>query len=310
MDELRKLADEVEGSALRVRPASSITPRQAEWLWQDRVPMAALTLLVGRQGLGKSTLSIHLAARVSRGQLGRPPADVLIASAEDAPEYTIVPRLIAAGADMDRVNIIDIESDGVVASIEIPTDLDRVAEAIDSHNAEFVIVDPVSAHLAQHVDSHKDHSVRTALGPVSRLALATGAAIVGIGHLNKGGGGYVLDRVGGSVGFTAAARSVLLFAADPNSDEDSPDRVLAHAKSNMSELAVPLRYRVEGYVTDSGLKTSRVIEVGEAASVVASDLLREDPEERRLTDDAAEVILDVLANGEVNPSGLAGGSIP
>jgi hypothetical protein len=63
---------------------------------------------------------------------------------------------------------------------------------------------------------------------------------------------------------------------------------------------VPLRYRVEGYVTDGGLKTSRVIEVGEAASVVASDLLREDPEERRLTDDAAEVILDVLANGEAS----------
>ncbi len=301
MDELRKLADEVESSGLRVRSASSITPRQAEWLWQGRIPMALFTLIVGRQGLGKSTLSIHLAARVSRGQLGRPPANVLIASAEDAPEFIIVPRLIAAGADLDRVKIIDIDSDGVEASIEIPEDLDQVAAAIESHDAEFVVVDPVSAHLSQNVDSHKDHSVRTALGPVSRLAIATGAAILGIGHLNKGRGGFALDRVGGSVGFTAAARSVLLLANDPNGDEGSPDRVLAHVKSNMSEIAVSLRYRVEGFVTDGDLKTSRIVEVGEDASVVASDLLREeDPEERRLSDHAAEVILDVLANGEAS----------
>ena len=106
--------------------------------------------------------------------------------------------------------------------------------------AKLIILDPVVGHLSGNIDSHKDHSVRRALAPLARLAEDTGAAILGIGHLNKSPSTDVLTRIGGSVAFGAAARSVLLLGEDPKAPEGSPERLLVHAKSNLGPLALPL----------------------------------------------------------------------
>src|SRR5476651_1994147 len=87
--------------------ASQIKPRPVFWLWKNRLALGTLGLLAGRQGVGKSTLAYWVAARLTRGELygtyfGTPKA-VLICAAEDSWEHTIVPRLIAAGADRDRI---------------------------------------------------------------------------------------------------------------------------------------------------------------------------------------------------------------
>jgi hypothetical protein len=259
-------------------------------------------LLVGRVGLGKSTLAFDTAARVSRGQFGRDPAEVIIASAEDSPAHTIVPRLTAAGADLERIHIINMRHDGFEGGLVLPDDIAELENAVNQVGAQLVIIDPIVAHLAARIDSHKDHSVRTALGPVAHLAANTGTAVVGVGHLNKGEGGHPLDRVGGSIGFTAAARSVLLFATDPETDEDDPGRVLAHIKSNLSPLAVALRYRIERRTIEHAgieIETSGVAWVGEAPNIEAAGLLRSvDPAERPQRALAAETILGELEAGE------------
>ena len=302
MGELTNLRDELDGDRIVIRSASAIKPEEAEFLLPGRIPLAAVTLLVGRVGLGKSTLALDIAARVSRGQFGRDPAEVIIASAEDSPAHTIVPRLSAAGADQDRIKIVTMKHDGFEGGLRLPDDIADLEGAVSQVGAELVIIDPIVAHLAVGIDSHKDHSVRTALGPVAHLAANTGTAVVGIGHLNKGDGGHPLDRVGGSIGFTAAARSVLLFATDPETDEDDPGRLLAHLKSNLSPLAVALRFRIERRIiehTGTEIETSGVAWVGEALGIEAAGLLRHvDPAERPQRDLAAETILAELEAGE------------
>ena len=85
------------------------------WLWPARVPAGKLTLLVGDPGLGKSFVTLDIAARISRGQAlprvsnEQPaaersmPGSIVLLSAEDDVSDTIRPRLIAAGADLSRI---------------------------------------------------------------------------------------------------------------------------------------------------------------------------------------------------------------
>jgi len=303
MGEISDLRDELGAAfpeGVRVVRADEVEPQSVDWLWEGRIPRAELTLLVGDAGLGKSALTCDLAARVTRGQLGGTPADVVIASAEDSAAHTIVPRLIAAGARLSKVHFVTVVTDGIEGGIVLPDDIQDLQAKIIEVNAELVIIDPVVAHLSARIDSHRDHSVRVALSPLARLAARTGAAIVGIGHLNKGDSSNVIARINGSTAFFAAARSVLLFAADPPDSES--DRALAHAKSNLSAHAVTLRYRVEKRVIEpSGepIETIVLVLIGVAPEMNAGRLLRpDDPAERPQQDMAAETILAELEDGE------------
>src|SRR5581483_9400486 len=93
--------------------ADQVEPEQVEWLWPGRIPFGEITILAGDPGLGKSLLTVWLAAELSRGELGgEGPADVLLSSAEDARAQIVVPRLGAARAAMERVHFIETERDG------------------------------------------------------------------------------------------------------------------------------------------------------------------------------------------------------
>ena len=100
------------GCRLISRKAADITPKNIDFLWGGRLAKGKHTAIAGEPGDGKSQLSVYLAATISRG--GHWPCDegsaplgtVIIFNSEDGAEDTIVPRLIAAGADMERVHIV------------------------------------------------------------------------------------------------------------------------------------------------------------------------------------------------------------
>jgi hypothetical protein len=100
------------GAELIVQCAADVKPEPVEWLWPGRVALGKLTLIAGEAGLGKSQLSIAMVASVTtRGEWpcreGRAPqGSVVILSAEDGAADTVVPRLMAAGADRERVEIV------------------------------------------------------------------------------------------------------------------------------------------------------------------------------------------------------------
>jgi hypothetical protein len=288
---------------LRLRNASTVVPARVEWLWEGRIPLGVLSLLVGPAGRGKSTLAYDLAARVTRGQLGHRPANVIVATSEDSLAHTSVPRLLAAGADLERVDFASINEHESERGLTLPDDLPDLEDAIRGIGASLVVLDPVVSHISGEIDSHKDHSVRRALDPISKLAERTGAAVLGIGHLNKSASSDVLHRLIGSVGFGAAARSVLLFAEKPDEPEGTAERVLLHGKCNLAPLAPGLRLAVEGRsITFEGeeIETSGLIWKGEDPTLTAAAVLAgpQRDERRPERDIAREVILDALTDSE------------
>lgn len=279
--------------------ASDVVVERVEWIWPGRIPRGLVSLLAGPPGKGKTTLACEVAARVSRGQLGGEPGDVLIASAEDSPAFTLVPRLTAAGADLERVHFVstEVEDDGLV----LPEDINRLTVTVNELGVTLVIIDPVVAHLGGRIDSHNDKSVRTALRPLHVLAETTGAAVLGIVHLNKSSGQDALTRVGGSVGFTAAARSVLLLTDDPAEEEGSSRRLLAHAKSNVGALAPTRRYELRSATIEDPkggdpIVTSVLGSLGDDPRK-ANDLLAGADPDRTERDSAKDIIADALSDG-------------
>jgi len=126
----------------------------------------------------------ELVARASRGQL---PGDlfgqsvtVALATAEDAISQVVVPRLIAAEADLDRVRIIQVRREGTVGGLALPDDIDKLREQLIAAEARIVVVDPLVAHIVGSINTWKDQDVRRVLAPLAHPAEEADAAVVGV----------------------------------------------------------------------------------------------------------------------------------
>ena len=239
-----------------------------------------------------------LAAQVSRGLLDGQskgtPSSVLWVTTEDDYAYNVVPRLMAAGADLDRVHFLDVRlpTGGTVPPV-LPLDLEKVAAAIRQTGAVLLVVDPLVSVLDSRLDSHKDHSVRQALDPISKLARETETNVLGITHVGKSRVGDFADRVLGSRGFTGAARSVLALMRDPD-DEEERRLCLGLQKSNYGDrTSVPtLSLEVRSASVQVGQETTsvgKVVLLGETSRSIA-DLLADSDDlgERADRDEATE----------------------
>lgn len=278
---------------------ADVQPEPVTWLWVSRIPRGKLTILDGDPGLGKSTLALDLAARVTTGRAfpdGAPagaPAGVVLLTAEDGLADTVRPRLDAMGGNPSRVIALTAVTDerGAISPLVLPDHLDALRVAIEQVHAVLVIVDPFTAYLASYVNSRIDHDVRRTLAPLAALAEETEVAMILIRHLNKMSGGPALYRGGGSIGIVAAARAGLLVAEDP---DDLSRRVLAVVKANLAPRAPSLAYRIES--TDNGV--ARIVWVGESAHTATVLLaVPDEPEERSAVQDAKEWLADLLRDG-------------
>lgn len=230
---------------LRVIRASSISPRPVQWLWQDRVAAGAIALLAGREGIGKSILSYSLVADITRGRLdGRyvsEPRSVIVVATEDSWEHTIIPRLMAAGADLDLV--LQIEPT-VVGGVSLPRHLDELKTIVKEQRAVAVILDPLISRLSAKLDTHKDGDVRRAMEPLAAFADRAGVSVLGLIHVNKSGSTDALTTIMGSRAFAAVARSVLFVLVDP---EDESRRLLGQPKNNLGRTDLPtLVFKIQG----------------------------------------------------------------
>lgn len=285
---------------------ADVESESVRWLWRDRIPLAKLSVIDGDPDLGKSTITLDLGARVTTGSALPDGAAcehcgaVLVLSAEDGIADTLRPRLAAAGADLARVAVLDgVNYQGELGREErpviLPADVHVIEAAIATTGAVFVVIDPLSAFLSDRVDAHKDHDVRRALMPLARLAERSGAAILIVRHLSKGGGSNPLYRGGGSIGIIGAARSGLLVGVDP---DDAERRVLTVPKHNLAPERPALAYRL---VPDELHDCVRIAWEGTSERrpedlLAAKEELHQ--EERSARDEAVEVLMDLLADGE------------
>jgi hypothetical protein len=273
---------------LTLTPASTIKSGRVRWLWNGWVPLGALTVVAGEPGLGKSILTgAHLAACITRGalagELHGKPADVLIASAEDDWSAVILPRLMAANANLERVHRVDVSDDDGAGTFTLPDDVRRLEVALDAlaaagRTVAMLVIDPIGAFLSAGTDSHKDASVRRALTPSAQLAMDRGMAVVAVAHLTKDQSQRLMSRVSGSVAFGAAPRSVIGFARDPDDPdgEQGADRIIVHAKSNVGRYATSLTARIESRMVDThdGLADTGFLRITGESTIGVDDLQR------------------------------------
>ncbi|MBA2367350.1 MAG: AAA family ATPase, partial [Actinobacteria bacterium] len=160
---------------IRITPISAVTAEPVRWLWEGWWPLGAVSLMVGEPGCNKSTLCYDRAARLSQGTLSgslfNQPSNILIASAEDAPTFTLRPRLEAAGADLDRASFLRLARGESEGDIQLPDELPQLRTSIERAKARLVIIDPLVSHLTSRVDSHRDQDIRKVLDPLSRIAI-------------------------------------------------------------------------------------------------------------------------------------------
>ncbi len=297
----RIMGDEPAGRSVLTR-LSDVEPLPLEWFWPGRIPLGMMTVLDGDPGLGKSTVTLDLAARLSRGDAmpdnapGPAAAGVVLLSAEDDLARVIRPRLEAAGADLNRIVTVRVIDAGEPRDPCITeADLAEVERRVREIGGRLVVIDPLMSHLPPEVNAHRDQDVRRALRRLAAMAERTGAAVVVVRHLNKALGGPALYRGGGSIGIIGAARSGLMMAADPD-DASGTVKVLASLKSNLSAAAPGLRLRL---VVDPGAEHPRVQWEGVSGHTAEALLAAaSNPVERLARDEAAEFLRHILADGQ------------
>jgi archaellum biogenesis ATPase FlaH len=239
-----------------IRRLSDVKPETLEWLWPGRIPLGKLTLLAGDPGLGKSFVTLDMAARVSNGS-GWPDdcgakqaaGSVVLFSAEDDLRDTIRPRLDRAGADVTRIIAVegirwtDAETaESGTRCFSLERDLHALEGVIaETADARLVVIDPISAYCGR-ADSHKNSEIRGLLAPLAELAARFRLAVVAVTHLSKGGAGKAVYRAMGSLAFAAAARAVWAVAKDQS---NPTRRLILPVKMNLSPDPTGLAYSID-----------------------------------------------------------------
>ncbi|MBT1163142.1 AAA family ATPase [Bifidobacterium felsineum] len=227
------LAVPYKGRTPLLVPASTVAKQRPRFLDYPMIPAGTLTLIAGRAGVSKSTLSLYRAALATRGLLygdwkGKP-ATVAISGIEDSQSMQRM-RLEAAGADLTRVRFLSMldtngDGNGTDTGVRLPDDLPALADSLRAEGVRLWIIDPITSCMDG--DSNKRDDVRRALDPLAALADDLDMAIVGILHFNKGGG-YASDKISGSHAFRDVIRSLVLIAKD----DDNGDCVATIDKSS------------------------------------------------------------------------------
>ena len=261
-----------------------LTP--VEWLWKPYLPFGKLSVLQGNPGEGKTYFAMHLAAACTNGKLlpnmeRMEPFNVIYQTAEDGLGDTVKPRLIEAGADLDRVLVID------DSEVQLTLSDERIEKAIIENNARLVIIDPIQAYLGADVDMNRANEVRPIFMRLRQVAQRTGCAILLIGHLNKAAGMQSLQRGLGSIDIAAAVRSVMFIG---KLKHDPTMRILTHEKSSLAPPGASLAFSLGD---EGGFRW-----VGEY-DITADEMLSGiEPQRETKTQQAKDLICTLLAGGK------------
>jgi putative DNA primase/helicase len=298
----------LETPALISRCAADIVPEKIESIWLGRIARGKHTCVAGEPGTGKSQLSIAISATVTRGAEwpcgeGRAPlGNVIMLSAEDGAADTIVPRLLAAGADLDRVHVVSAVRDagGGRRALNLQNDVALLEQKIaEVGDVALVVIDPVSSYLGR-ADSHKNSEVRAVLEPLSEMAERTRVAILSITHFSKAGSNSTtkaLHRFIGSIAFTGAPRAAFAVIEDA---EQEGRRLFLHAKNNLAPAPQGLAFRLEQTIVGGDIVASRISWDGESVTITANEAMAADAggtQTRNAVVEATEFLETLLADG-------------
>ena len=226
---------------LKLIKMSEVQLQEIEWLWFPFIPYGKLTIIQGDPGDGKTNLVLNIAAKLSKGERLdenmniTETVNIIYQTAEDGLADTVKPRLELAGADCEKIAVID-ESEKSLSMID-----ERLEEAIVRTHAKLLILDPIQAYLGGGMDMNRANEARDMTKKLGALAEKYKYAIILIGHMNKASGNKAAYRGMGSIDFFAVARSVLLVGrveGEPNI------RAVVQIKNNLAQFGHPKAFEL------------------------------------------------------------------
>ncbi len=247
-------------NGLQMIKMSEIQSQEVSWLWYPFIPYGKLTIIQGYPGDGKTTLVLNIAAWLSKGEgldsemkLSEP-VNVIYQSAEDGLADTVKPRLELAGADCERILVID-EKEKSLSMVD-----ERLEKAIVQTKARMLILDPIQAYLGGGMDMNRANEARDMTKKLGALAEKYQCAIVLIGHMNKAAGNKAAYRGMGSIDFFAVARSVLLVG---RVEGEENIRAVVQIKNNLAAFGHPKAFALSedgfGWLGDYEITADEVL---------------------------------------------------
>jgi putative DNA primase/helicase len=304
---------ETTTTALQSARASSFEMKSIQWLWPNRYALGKLGLLVGLPDEGKGQVFCDMAARVTQGwdwpcgEGKAPKGNVILLTAEDDINDTIVPRLVSAGADLDRVEIVKmVRASEKERMFSLVTDLDLLRDKIKQvGDVKLIQIDPITAYLGNtngKMDSYRTTDVRAVLAPLVEFAAQLNVAVIGIMHFNKKTDvNNALLRISDSLAFGATARHVYAVV----DDEENDRKLFVKGKNNLAAAGTKsLAYRFGGREvgkdagTDQPIFAPHILWEDKHVDVTASEAMAatKSPAAR---DEARKFLTDILASGPV-----------
>jgi len=287
-----------------VTPLANVQPVEIKWLWPRRIARGKISLIAGTPGLGKSLVTMDLAARVSTGgkwpcgEGSAPKGKIILLSAEDDVADTILPRFLAAGGDRTNAFILEAIKHGANGKtrrgFNLGTDLEHLEAAIKSTgDVQLVIIDPLSAYFGGgKIDTHRDADVRAVLAPFADLAARHAVAIVGVAHLNKASGTKAISRVSGSGAFVAAARASYLVSRDP---QDEKRRLMLPLKNNLGEDLTGFGFKIALKTVDETPLTAPALNWEDTVvTMTADEALAEDTTQDGRKSESLEIAKNLI----------------
>ncbi len=236
----KKADDEV---IIARRNTKNVGIRKIPYLWRGVIPSYMATAITGDAGEGKTLVTLDATARVSKGvafPLYDKPGEVVqgrvfYVSSEGVPEMILVPRLIAAGADLSKVDLIEgvYNKEGEFDIFDITQHLPKLEnDARTCPELKLIVIDPIASFLPERINTNQQNQVRRAMDLLSTLAYRVGVAVVAVMHFAKAQDPKAINRTSGSAQFMAGVKmswSVIRRPEDPRNV-----RLLVPQKSNIT----------------------------------------------------------------------------
>lgn len=296
--------------------AANMTPEPILWEWPGVIPKGKMTVFAGAPGTGKGLVSIDVASRASTGKPYpdqaegmplRPAIDVCMMASEDDWKDTILPRLMAVGADLKRIHRARITADDGCTKRQrelcLDSDLQKLANVLAATpSIRLVIVDPISNYLGA-ARMEREQELRSVLMPIRDLAEETGVTFLLVAHFNKRSDVNSISRVMGAMAMTGVARATWLFWEDPdNSTETERKFHMLPGKINIAKRRKGLEYTIgERKVLGPQEDGTAYIVWGQASDLTA-ETVQEDAsnsKEKNAAHDAADFLRTLLASGPI-----------